>query len=165
MRPRRSVAAEAATNSRSHRIPSSTASARGRRSTTSAPRSAAAWAEAVIAHEIAARGFLAGETGPWIEAERALLQGTQVQALQAIAEAELALGRLDDAERAARRLVALEPLRESGYRLLMRSLAAAGDRAAAAAVMEECRASLARAGAVPTAETERAFSEVIRGRA
>ena len=32
---------------------------------------AAAWAEAVIAHEIAARGFLAGETGPWIEAERA----------------------------------------------------------------------------------------------
>jgi len=124
---------------------------------------AAAWAEAVIAHEIAARGFLAGETGAWIEAERSLLQGTEVQALQAIAEAELALGRLDDAERAARRLVGLEPLRESGYRLLMRSLAAAGDRAAAAAVMEECRASLTRAGAVPTAETERVFSEAIRG--
>ena len=125
---------------------------------------AGAWAEAVIAHEIAARGFLAGETGEWIEAERRLLRGIEVQSLEAIAEAELALGRVDDGERVARRLVALDPLRESGYRLLMRSLAAAGNRAAAAAVMAECRATLATVGAVPGAETERVLRESLAPR-
>ena len=33
-----------------------------------------AWAEAVIANEIAARGFLPGEEGDWIEAERRVLE-------------------------------------------------------------------------------------------
>ena len=123
---------------------------------------AAAWAEAVIAREIAGRGFLAGESGEWIEAERRLLRGIEVQALEAIADAELAQGRPAEGERVARSLIGLDPLRESGYRLLMRSLAAAGNGAAAASVMAECRTALAAVGASPSAETDRVFRAALR---
>jgi DNA-binding SARP family transcriptional activator len=120
-----------------------------------------AWAEAVIANEIAARGFLAGEEGGWIEAERRTLREIEVQALEAIGEAEIDQRRPDDAERAARRLIATDPLRESGYRLLMRALAAGGNGAQAARVMEECRGALAGASATPSPETERVYREVL----
>src|SRR5205085_6411242 len=83
-----------------------------------------AWAEAVIANEIAARGFLAAEDAPWIEAERRTLRDIELQALEAVAEAELAQGRAAEAERVARRLISADALRESGYRLLMPALAA-----------------------------------------
>ena len=117
----------------------------------------AAWTEAVIAHEIAARGFLAGESGGWIEAERRLLQGIVLQALEAIVEADLEQGRPREAERVARELISADALRESGYQLLMRALADAGTPAQAASVLEECRAALASAGLRPSAETERTY--------
>jgi DNA-binding SARP family transcriptional activator len=106
----------------------------------------AAWTEAVIAHEIASRGFMPGEGGEWIEAERRLLRGIEVQALEAVIEAELAHRRLDDVERLARTLIALDPLRESGYRLLAQGLRVAGNPAAAAAVIAEREEALAAAG-------------------
>jgi SARP family transcriptional regulator, regulator of embCAB operon len=119
-----------------------------------------AWAEAVIAREIVARGFLPGDAGAWIEAERRMLRDIEVQALEAIADAELAQSRPLEAERVARALVALEPLRESGYRLLMRALAASGNPAQAARVMEECRAALAAVSLAPSTETVRAFDDI-----
>lgn len=125
---------------------------------------AGAFAEAVIANEIAARGFLPGEPGDWVEAERRLLRGIEVQALEAVVEAELARDRPAEAERAARSLIGLDPLRESGYRLLMRSLAAAGNAGAAVDVMAECRAALAAAGATPGAETDRVFRATLGAR-
>jgi DNA-binding SARP family transcriptional activator len=118
---------------------------------------ASAWTEAVIAHEIAARGFLPGESGEWIEAERRLLRGIEIQALEAITEAELARARHDEVERVARQLIELDPVRESGYRLLVRGLRASGNPAAATAVIAECRAALATVGARPSAETEAIF--------
>jgi DNA-binding SARP family transcriptional activator len=118
---------------------------------------ATAWTEAVIAHEIAARGFLPGESGEWIEAERRLLRGIEIQALEAITEAELARARHDEVERLARQLIALDQLRESGYRLLVRGLRGSGDAGAATAVIAECRAALATVGARPSAETEAVF--------
>lgn len=121
---------------------------------------AAAWAEAVIAHEIAARGFLPGEDGDWIEAERRTLGDIELQALEAIVEAEIDQGRPAEAERAARTLIARDALREAGYRLLMRALATGGNGAQAARVIEECRAALARAGVAMSAETERVYREV-----
>ncbi|MBI2324535.1 MAG: hypothetical protein HYU87_06205 [Chloroflexi bacterium] len=122
---------------------------------------AGAFAEAVIANEIAARGFLPGESGEWIEAERRLLRGIEVQALEAVVEAELARDRPAEAERAARSLIGLDALRESGYRLLMRSLALAGNAGAAVDVMAECRAALAAVGATPGEETDRVFRSVL----
>lgn len=120
-----------------------------------------AWAEAIIANEIAARGFLPGEEGPWIEAERRTLRDIELQALDAVCDAELAQGRSLEAERVARRLIAKDALRESGYRYLMRALAQGGNAAQAVAVMDECRAALAAVSARPSVETERAFREVI----
>ena len=126
--------------------------------------SADAWAEAVIANEIAARGLLPGEDGPWIEAERRTLRDIELQALEAIGQAEIDRHRSDEAERVGRRLITADPLRESGYRLLMRALAAGGNAAQAGRVMSECRAALAVAGASPSAETERVYREVVGSR-
>jgi DNA-binding SARP family transcriptional activator len=123
---------------------------------------AEAWAEAVIANEIAARGFLPGEDGPWIEAERRALRDIELQALEAITEAEIDRRRPEEAERVARRLIVEEPLRESGYRLLMRALAVGGNRAQASRVMDECRSALAGAALSPSSETERVYREVLR---
>ncbi len=120
-----------------------------------------AWAEAVIANEIAARGILPGEDGAWIEAERRTLRNIELQALEAIGEAEIDRQRADEAERVGRRLIAADPLRESGYRLLMRALAAGGNPAQARRVMEECRAALQAAAASPSAETEKVYREVL----
>ncbi|HEV8671729.1 MAG TPA: BTAD domain-containing putative transcriptional regulator [Candidatus Limnocylindria bacterium] len=120
-----------------------------------------AWAEAVIASEITARGFLPGEAGEWIEAERRTLREIELQALEAIGDAEMDQMRPDEAARVARRLIAIDALSESGYRLLMRALAAGGNRAQAVTVMDECRAALATASALPSAETERVFRQVL----
>ena len=74
-------------------------------------------------------------------------------------------GRIDadalEAERIARRLIAADALRESGYRHLMRALAAGGNAAQAARVMDECRAALATVSAKPSAETQRVFREIV----
>jgi DNA-binding SARP family transcriptional activator len=121
-----------------------------------------AWAEAVIASEIAGRGFLPGETAPWIEGERRILRDVELQALEAICDAEIDQHRPAEAERVARRLIAADPLRESGYRSLMRALGAAGNAAQATRVMDECRSALASVSAVPSLETQRVFREVLR---
>ena len=85
-----------------------------------------ALAEARVAMEIAAHGFLPGEEAPWIEGERRLLADLRLHALECTVEAELRRGNAAIAEREAEQLLALAPLRESGYRLLMRALAAGG---------------------------------------
>jgi DNA-binding SARP family transcriptional activator len=113
-----------------------------------------ALSEARVAIEIAARGFLDGEHGPWIEGQRRALRDIQIHALECTAEAELRRGNAHLAEHEAEHLIALDPLRESGYRVLMRALAAGGNRAAVARVMEECRCVLEReAGVGPSRET------------
>lgn len=123
---------------------------------------ATAGAEALIARGIAGRGFLPGEDGPWIEAQRRALADTLLQATEIAGEVELALGRPADAHRLGRELVGLDPLHESGYRLLMRALAASGNRAQAVRIMEECRQALReQADMTPSAETERLFKQIV----
>ncbi|GAC1338548.1 MAG: BTAD domain-containing putative transcriptional regulator [Candidatus Dormibacteria bacterium] len=103
---------------------------------------AQAWAPARVALYIARRGFLRSETAPWIEEHRRYLDEVELRALECVAHAGLGLGgpELASAERSGRALVRLAPYRESGYRLLMRSLASAGNAAEAIAVYERlCR--------------------------
>ena len=122
-----------------------------------------ALAEARVAMEIAARGFLPGEEAPWILRERSLLHEIQIRAAERTVQGELARGHPDLAEDEARLLVRLDPLRESGYRLLMQALVAAGNRGALADVMETCRTTLRDLGGmVPSAETEAVFTELTR---
>jgi SARP family transcriptional regulator, regulator of embCAB operon len=120
-----------------------------------------ALSESLVAMQIAVRGFLWGEEGPWIEGERRALAGLRLHALECTVEAELQRGNPANAEREAERLILLDPLRESGYRLLMRALAAGGNAAQAARVMEICRRTLRDEGGLsPSAETEIVFREV-----
>lgn len=110
--------------------------------------------EARVAMEIAGRGFLAGEEAPWIEGVRRELGDITMRALDCTVEAELARGNPQRAEREARYLIGLEPLRESSYRLLMRALAAEGNGAQVRRVLEECEQALRESAATnPSAET------------
>ena len=125
-----------------------------------------AWAEALaearVATEVAARGFLPGEGGEWVEGQRRLLAETRVHALACTAAAELARGHAALAEREAEQLVALAPLREEGHRLLMRALAAGGNRGEAGLAYRRCRRWLReRAGADPSPETERLRADLL----
>lgn len=125
-----------------------------------------ALSESRVAMEIAARGFLNGEDGPWIEGQRRSLIDLRLHALECTIEAELHRGNALIAEREAELLVMLDPLRESGYRLLMRSLFAGGNAAQVPRVMDECRQSLDRLGGMnPSPETNRVYQEILqRGR-
>ncbi|HEX4781108.1 MAG TPA: bacterial transcriptional activator domain-containing protein, partial [Usitatibacter sp.] len=62
----------------------------------------------------------------------------------------------------ARELVEMQPYRETGYQLLMRAHAAAGNRAEALRVYERCRALLTRElGVAPSQETQAVHREVL----
>ena len=64
-----------------------------------------------------------------------------------------------------RLLLALDPLREASYRLLMRALGAGGNPAQSAAIHAVCRRTLREwTGMAPSNETERVFRQ-IAGRA
>lgn len=114
-----------------------------------------ALAEARVAMEIAARGFLAGEEGAWVEGYRRLLHDIRMHALEHTVEGERRRGRLDAAEREAEHLIAIDPLRESSYRLLADVLAGNGNAGRAARVIEEGNRLLAAEAKVSTGEPQR----------
>ncbi len=104
---------------------------------------ARAWGPALTALIVAERGFLPGEDAPWIDEIRHELAELRVRALECYAAAGLGLGgtELAAAVRAGRQLTRLAPLRESGYRYLMRALAAQDNVAEALGVyggLSEC---------------------------
>jgi DNA-binding SARP family transcriptional activator/streptogramin lyase len=110
---------------------------------------------ASLATSLLQRPFLPGEDGTWVEAKRRDLADAHETALATLAQASLRAGDAPAAVVAAERLIALAPLRESGYRRLMEAHAAAGNRAEALAVYERCRQLLAdELGAYPSPETE-----------
>jgi len=109
----------------------------------------AALAEARVAMEIAGRGLLPGEEAPWIQGHRRALAEMHVHALECTVESELRRGRPEIAEREAEALVALDPLREEGYRLLMRAMSARVHPAEAGRVLADCRRVFRGAGMNP----------------
>lgn len=100
-----------------------------------------AWAPALTALFITRRPFLPGVEAGWVDEWRDRLGLVQQRALASYAEACLGVGGGEraGAERAARRLVELAPLAETGYRLLMRAQAEEGDVAAALCTYERLR--------------------------
>ena len=95
-----------------------------------------AWGPALTALFVAERDFLPGEDAPWIDEIRHQLTELRLRALECYAAAGLGIGgtELAAAVRAGHQLTRLAPLRESGYRYLMRALAAQGNVAEALSV-------------------------------
>jgi SARP family transcriptional regulator, regulator of embCAB operon len=103
-----------------------------------------AWGPALRAQFVAERRLLPEHDAPWIDDWRRRLDDVLVHALEAYAAACLGIGgaELAGAERAARRLIEHSPLRESGYRLLMDTLAAQGNVGEAMRVYDRARTTL-----------------------
>ncbi|MFQ5623675.1 MAG: BTAD domain-containing putative transcriptional regulator [Paracoccaceae bacterium] len=72
----------------------------------------------------------------WMRLERQNLHALAVRVLSGVTEAKLASGDALAARASGERLVALDPLSEAAYRLLIRALDACGDRSAALAAYD-----------------------------
>jgi SARP family transcriptional regulator, regulator of embCAB operon len=100
-----------------------------------------AWTVALTAQFIARRPFLPEFDASWVQSWRRRLAETYARALECYATACLQLGgaELPGAERAARELLEVAPLRETGHVLLMRALAVRGNVAEALTAYEHLR--------------------------
>ena len=124
-----------------------------------------AWGPSLVALFIAEREFLPGEDAPWVDAERYRLAEIRLRALEAYAAAALGTGgtELPAAVRAGRQLVALVPLRESGYQLLMQALAAQGNVAEALRVYSDlCAVLRDELGVSPSASSQAVHNRLLR---
>jgi len=123
---------------------------------------AGAYGPSAVAHHIARRHFLPGEEGRWFEDRREKLAGILVRALECRAEVYLWNREYPLAVEAASEVVALRPFRETGYRLLMRAHAAAGNAAEALWVYERCRTLMSEElGVSPSRDTQAVHTAVL----
>ncbi len=123
-----------------------------------------AWAPSLVALFTAEREFLPGEDAPWIDDQRRRLGEIHLRALETYSAAGLGIGgtELVAATRAAGELVRLAPLRESGYRCLMQSLAAQGNVAEALRVYSQlCDALRDELGVSPSAPTRAVYEQLV----
>ncbi len=125
---------------------------------------ARAWGPSLTALFAAERGFLPGEDAPWIDEIRHQLAELRLRALESYAAATLGLGgtELTAAVRAGRQLTRLAPLRESGYRYLMRALAAQDNLAEALGVYSQLSECLReQLGVSPSPATRALYEELL----
>ena len=107
--------------------------------------------------------LLPGEDGAWVERKRRELADVLDRALDCLADACLRAGEASEAAKWAQEAIALQPFRESGYRRLMHAHAAAGNRAEALQVYEQCRHLLdEELGTYPSPETESIYRELLK---
>ena len=119
-------------------------------------------AAAESAESLARPPFLPGEDGAWVEQKRRDLADIRERALSVLADACLRSGAAREAAKWAEELVALSPFREAGYRRLMEAHVAAGNRAEALRVYEQCRQLLAEElGAYPSPETDSIYRALL----
>ena len=123
-----------------------------------------AWFPVLSAVFVAQRRFLPEAEAPWVEVWRRRLADVRLRALECYGKACLELGgtELPGAEWAARELVEVAPLRESGHLLLMRALAAGGNVAEALAAYQRLRVLLRdELGVDPSDEVQAAYVRLL----
>jgi SARP family transcriptional regulator, regulator of embCAB operon len=123
-----------------------------------------AWGPVLAALFVAERDFLPGEDASWIDDVRHQLAMLHVRALEAYAATELGIGgtELDGAVRAGRQLIRVAPLRERGYRYLMRALAAQDNLAEALHVYGQlCDCLRDQLGASPSPATRALYEQLL----
>jgi DNA-binding SARP family transcriptional activator len=116
---------------------------------------ARAWSAALCAQFVGARPLLSGvDDLPWLDGWRRRLEETYERGLETYVAACLGLGgtELAGAERAARRLLEHNPLRETAYCLLMRALAERGQVPEALSVYERGRTVLREELGIPPSQ-------------
>lgn len=124
-----------------------------------------AWYPALAALFVARRTLLPEANSEWLDGWRRRLTDVRLRALECYASACLEIGgaELPAAERSARELVELAPLRETGHLLLMRSLAAGGNVAEALAAYERLRVLLREElGTLPEPTIQSYHRELLR---
>lgn len=105
--------------------------------------------------------LLEGCSEEWVFQEREARQQAYLTARERLATLALQAGEAGEAERHLRLAVAADPFRESSQRVLMRTLAASGNYAAALHVYRELRQHLHRElNTVPDAETQALFEQL-----
>ena len=115
------------------------------------------WGPARVVQHIGERPFLPGDDSAWADQCRLAHEEMLIRALELGGLAALRIGgaELATADRAARRLVQIAPLRESGTRLLMEVLDRRGNRAAALIAYDMLRVRLRdELGIAPSPETQ-----------
>jgi DNA-binding SARP family transcriptional activator len=106
--------------------------------------------------------LLEGRYDEWLTSERERLAGLHLEALERLARQHGQHRRWPEAIRGAERLVAGDPLREEGHRLLIRLCQASGDRARAVRAYHACAAALERElGVEPSPETRAVYGSLI----
>jgi DNA-binding SARP family transcriptional activator len=123
-----------------------------------------AWGPTLVALFVAECGFLTAEDAPWIDEIRHQLSETRVRALECYAATGLGIGgtELAGAVRAGRQLIQLVPLRESGYRYLMRALAAQDNLAEALQVYSRlCECLREQLGVSPSPGTRELYEQLL----
>jgi DNA-binding SARP family transcriptional activator len=124
-----------------------------------------AWGPAQVAMFVSGRPFLSGEEAAWVDEERRRLTALHVRAIEAYAAATAGVGgtELTAAVRAGRRLVELEPYRETGHRILMDALNRQGNTAEALLVYEALRCRLRDdLGVTPSQATQDLHRRLLR---
>jgi DNA-binding SARP family transcriptional activator len=123
-----------------------------------------AWSLSLTARFVARRPFLPDTDAPWTHPWRSRLADMHTRALECYATACLELGgpELPGAERTARELLDVAPLRETGHLLLMRTLAARGNVAEALTAYERLRVLLRdELGINPSGALQRAYGDLL----
>ena len=124
-----------------------------------------AWFAALAAQFVTRRTLLPEASADWIEGWRRRLFEVRLRSMECYVAACLGIGgaELPAAERTARELVELAPLRETGHLLLMRSLAARGNVAEALVAYDRLRVLLREElGAVPGTTVQDYHRELLR---
>ncbi|MEX2540319.1 MAG: AAA family ATPase [Trueperaceae bacterium] len=99
----------------------------------------------------------------WIEVERERLRGLYGQTLEKLVAELESQRRYTEALVHGRRLQQHDPLRESGYRMMMRLHALNGDTSGALAVYQQCASALSeQLGVTPSLETENLYRQLRR---
>jgi YVTN family beta-propeller protein len=119
-------------------------------------------AAATLAASLSRQTFLPGDDGAWVDEKRRQLADVHGRALTTLADASLRSGDAPEAAKWAEQTIALAPFRETGYRWLMEAHVAAGNRAEALRVYEQCRLLLAEElGAYPSPETDSIYRALL----
>ena len=121
-----------------------------------------AWANATVAVSISRRGFLPGESAPWVQSVRTELEQTTLRGLDCLTWVWTTRGDAAMATAMAQQAVDRAPLHEPAWRRLMTTQALFGSRADALRTYSRCREVLSNElGVPPDPATARLYERLL----